>query len=404
MNRESEQNLSRAEIPVPLDTRGIFSSGEERIRSKDLGLACMYGLRSGYPEYDLSEVGKIVKDTRMGEFKKARVILNATGIDVVGIGKKKEDLGFLGNNLTHGFVGPMERVAVSGVCFPERATLQSVLALLAIKDLLDIGKVDSAYLAMPIFAYAGAGLDRSRQYLENISLMRKIFGDQLGENVFIVPDNRVEIKSMKYDLCNLRSRFVGDEPAREKYQFGNLFGYFETASYGADILLPAFAEGRGVTAVCDFRQFESIHAGMKMAGKKGPNVGALLYTLIAPYYTHDGKVREVSQDTDTGFVHQEGELLPETSSLFYQAVMLFSEAETTELYDQIRKGIPIGNLSERVSNAKRRLLSVSPAREAEARDLEDKSIKKLLPARDIINEQVNDIMRGQRTRGLYVQR
>lgn len=333
MNRENEQNLYRTETALTLNAKVVFRGAEENVRTRDLGLACMDELRSTYPDYDTAEVGKIVKDTRINEFKKARVILNATGIDVVGIGKKKEDLGFLGNNLTHGFVGPIEKVAVSGVCFPERATLQSVLPLLATKDLLDRDKVEAIYLAMPVFAYAGAGLDRKRQYLETISLMQKVFGDQLGEDVFIIPDNRSEIKSMKYDLCNLRSRFVGDEPAREKYQFGNLFGYFETASYGADILLPVLAEGRGVTTVCDFRQFESIHAGIKMADKKGPSIGALLYTLLAPYYTADGKLKEVSQDTDMTLVSPEDCLLAETSSLFYQAALLFSEEETRELYD-----------------------------------------------------------------------
>lgn len=281
---------------------------------------------------------------------------------------------------------PVERALVTGVCFPEKPTLQSVLPLLAVKDLLGSNKADVAYIALPVFAYAGAGLSRRDQYFDILGLMKKLYGNDLGERVFIVPDSRDEIMSMKYKICNLSSRFVSDNPAKEKYRFNNLFGYFETASYGADVVIGALAEGGKATVICDFRQFESIHAGNKMGKSMGSGVGALLYTLLSPTYM-DGELREVSQD-DGSIKSESNKKLPETSNLFYQAAVLFKEDQVVEIYDEYRKSGSVNNLEEQINKEKNRLFTFSPLSTRYIQDLEDKSIERINPVNDLLSEEI----------------
>lgn len=358
---------------------------------KDLEVACFGGLRKRYPPYDELSIATIVKDPRVTEFKKARTILSKGGVDVKGKEKVSEDLGFFGNNLVHGVVDPIERTLVTGVCFPEKPTLQSVLPLLAVKDLLDSNKADVAYIALPVFAYAGAGLPRHDQYLETVGLMKKLYGNDLGERVFIIPDNRDEVMNMKYKICNLSSRFVSDNPAKEKYPFNNLFGYFETVSYGADVLIGALAEGGRATVVCDFRQFESIHAGNKMGKSMRSNVGALLYTLLSPTYTN-GELREASQD-DGSIKRESNKQLPETSNLFYQAAVLLKEDQVVEIYDEYRKSGTENNLEEQVSEERNKLFTFSPISSRYTQDLEDKSIERIRLVNDLLSEELQKRIR-----------
>ena len=296
-------------------------------------------------------------------------------------------LGFLGTNLTHGVIGQPGRVLATGVCFPDRPTIQSTFPLLAVKDLLDNDQADVAYVALPVFAYAGAGIARRRQYLEVLGLMKRLFGGDLGERVYIIPDSREEIMVMKYQISNLTSRLVGDGPAREKYPYENLFAYFETASYGADIMLAALAEQRDPTIVADFRQFESIHAGIRMGKGAKYTPSALLYTLINPRVV-DGKIREVSQDEqeDLPTIEDGAPGIPENSHLLYQSASLLTNDEAIELYDRVRKGRNVEDIAERVHAAKRRLLGVNPVTADFARSLEDHSIAKMKSARDVLSE------------------
>lgn len=282
------------------------------------------------------------------------------------------------------------RTLVTGVCFPERPTLQSVLPLLAVKDLLETNKADIAYVALPVFAYAGAGLSRRDQYLEILGLMRKLYGDALGEQVFIVPDFREETMRMKYKICNMSARFVSDTPAMEKYPHANLFRFFETASYGADVLIGAMAERGDASIVCDFRQFESVHAGNKMAKSLGKRVGALLYTILSPAYVN-GKLREVSQDTETIDVSDNPP--GEVSALFYQASVLFPAEKVVNMYDALRKGQRLDSFEEDLRIAKRQLFSVHPASDSYALSLEDISMKRLAVVDDILTQETQKRIR-----------
>lgn len=285
---------------------------------------------------------------------------------------------------------PIERTLVTGVCFPEKPTLQSVFSLLAVKDLLETNKADTAYVALPVFAYAGAGLPRRDQYLEVLGLMKKLYGDALGEQVFIIPDTREEVMRMKYKMCNLSSRFVSDEPAKEKYQFNNLFRFFETASYGADVVIGTLAERGDASIVCDFRQFESVHAGNKMAKSFGKRVGAFLYTIISPAYV-DGKLRDVSQDAET--IGVSDNLPGEVSALLYQASILFPAEKVVDMYDALRKGKRLDALEDDVRIAKRQLFSVHPASNAYAYSLEDISMKRLAVVDDMLTQETQKRIR-----------
>ena len=325
----------------------------------------------------------------MKEFKKARVILDKSGLDVRAPSKIEEDLGFLGNNLVQGAVDPLGRRVVTGVCFPKRPTLQSVFPLLAVKDLLDNNRIDTAYVALPVFAYAGAGLPRRKQYLEILGLMKKLYGDDLGEKIFIIPDSREEVMRMKYMAANLTSRFVSDEPGQEKYPFNNLFRFFETASYGADILVAALAEQQDSMIVCDFRQFESIHAGNKMGKAMNKKIGALLYTLLTPVY-ENGNLREVSQDN--GITHDKETIVPETSALFYQAAVLFPPEQVVELYKMLREGRSIPALEEKVAEAKRKLFAVTPMYDFQAQALEEVSMARIKPVEKVLDHEMKKRM------------
>jgi hypothetical protein len=396
---ERNQNYYRDEASS-LKEDQIKSLSQETIGRRDLGIVCFKELRRLCPPYGESSVDAMVKDPRVTEFKKARIILSGAGVDVKAIEKVNEDLGFFGNNLVHGVVDPIERTLVTGVCFPEKPTLQSVLPLLAAKDLIDANKADTLYVALPVFAYAGAGLSRYNQYLETIALMKNLYGNDLGERVFVIPDTRGEIMEMKYKICNLLTRFVADSPAKEKYPFGNLLGYFETASYGADVLIGALAEEGDATIICDFRQFESVHAGNKMGKSMGRRIGALLYTLLSPTYV-EGKLREVSQD-DEAVEQVFSSLTPETSSLFYQAVMLLSEEQLIEIYDEYRKKGSTDELQKLVNEARTRLFAFPRINGEYVQDLEDKSIAKMRAVNDFLDEEVQkrisisdrDIRRG----------
>lgn len=356
---------------------------QEKYSLKDLGLACFRDLRNLHPLRDESSMAVIVKDPRIAEFKRVRVVLNKGGVDIKAIEKVNEDLGFLGNNLVHGVVDPIERTLVAGVCFPEQPTLQSILPLLAVKDLLEANKANVAYVALPVFAYAGAGLPRRSQYLETLGLMRKLYGDSLGERVFIVPDTREEVMRIKYKMCNLASRFVSDEPAKVKYKFSNLFRFFETASYGADVVIGALAERGDASIVCDFRQFESVHAGSKMAKSFGKRIGALLYTVLSPTFVN-GDLREVSQDA--GAIDTSDNLPGEISALLYQASILFPPEKVADIYNTLRKGERLSGLEEEVKIAKAELLAVHPASESDVRSLEDISMERLAVVNDILTQ------------------
>lgn len=292
--------------------------------------------------------------------------------------------------MVHGVVDPLERTLVTGVCLPEKPTLQSVLPLLAAKDLLEADRADTVYVALPVFAYAGAGLPRRDHYLEILGLMKELYGDALGEQVFIIPDTREEVMRMKYKLCNLASRFVSDEPAKEKYQFNNLFRFFETASYGADVVIGVLAQRGDACIVCDFRQFESVHAGNKMAKSFGKRVGALLYTILSPAYV-DGKLREVSQDTETMGVCDS--LPGEVSVLFYQASILFPAEKVVDMYGTLRKGKRLDALEGDVRIAKRQLFSVDRISDSYARTLEDMSMKRLAVVDDVLAQETQKRIR-----------
>lgn len=319
---------------------------------------------------------------RVVEFQKARQVLLNDGLHVTSTSKLKQDIGFLGNNLTHGFIGEPQRVLATGVCFPDRPTLQSVLPLFAVKDLLNNDQADAAYIALPVFAYAGAGFARQQQYLEVLGLMRKMFPEDLGERVFIIPDSRDEVMLMKYKLANLFSKFVSDTPAKEKYPYSNLFASFETASYGSDIVLAALSEQSPATVIADFRQFESIHAGIRMGKPMGHTIGALLYTLINPRLA-DGKIREVSQDEE-GERDEEEHVVAERSSLLYQASLLLLQEDVVELYDRLRRKTDVGDIAERIVSLKRAFFEVSPVSERFAQELEERSLQRMVAAQEQI--------------------
>jgi len=256
--------------------------------------------------------------------------------------------------------------------------------LLAIKDLLEANKADTAYVALPVFAYAGAGLPRRNQYLETLGLMKKLYGDALGERVFIVPDTRDEVMIMKHKICTMSSISVSDTPAIEKYPHPNLFRFFETASYGADVVIGTLAERGNASIVCDFRQFESVHAGNTMTKSFGKRVGALLYTILSPAYV-DGKLREVSQDTETIGVSDNFPV--EVSALFYQASVLFPAEKVVDMYDALRKGKKLDALEDDVRIAKKKLFSVRPTSDSYAHSLEDMSIKRLAVVDDMLTQE-----------------
>lgn len=368
--------LSVADIPM------ISSIDREQKKlEKTLRFTCFGELRSDFEHYISSEMRVIVDDVRTQEFYSVKNILNSEGIDVGAMPTLKKDIGFMGRNLSHAYVSPVTNVYVTGVCFPEKPTLQSIVPLLAVKDLLDKDDNAVAYIAAPVLAYAGAGLDRREQYRQTVGIMQRLFGEKLGEQVTIIPDTSAYVMQIKYQAGNFLSRFVADGPAQQKYLFPNLFRYFETVTYGSDIIIAGLAERKPATVVADFRQFESIHAGIKMGKGLKRETGALLYTLVNPVMI-DGKIREVSQDEDNFQKDTIG--IPETSTLFNQAAVLFAEEGVRELYQKIRRGENVDNLQEHVAKTKQSLLYGAAATPSFITNLEEKSLQKL----DGVSEQL----------------
>ncbi len=354
-------------------------------------LACFGPLRRLCDPYSEADLEVILEDTRIDEFRKVRGYLK--DIPIISSAKLDDGMGFLCNNITHGFVEPVGNVFATGICLPRQLTVQSLLPIFAIKDLLD-NRGGLAYFAIPLGAYAGAGLGRKDQYLQTIGIMKRIFGDRLGENIFLLPDYRDDVAEMKYFAGMLSSRFVSDEPSREKYPFGNLFGPFETVSYGTDLVIPALAEEKDVTIVSDFRQFESIHAGIKMSRGLKKRIGALLYTLVNPRFIK-GKLKEVSEDdNETG--EYKNPRMPETLDLFYHASLLLPPHQAMDIYSQLRRGDDINELKRRVDIAREYIISMQPVSSGFASGLEDITIRRIAHVKDTLYEMLCERMDGEK--------
>ncbi len=347
--------------------------------------------------YGVEQMMEIMGDSRVIEYQKVKEIFRIQSIEVTSGEKLKRDIGFMGKNMAHGIIEPVTDIAVTGLCFPDKFNLQSVLPLLVIKDMFDSGATKTAYIAMPVAAYAGARIARRPQYLDGLGIVAQIFGDRLGKSVFIIPDHRDEILTMKAKITMLSSRCVSERPAQAKYEHSNLFRYVETAMYGSDITLAALAEGKSVTTVADYRQFESIHAAVKMTKDYDfVQGGALLLTLIQPRYPNRIKPDRVIDVTQGEIEDLDGGLIPERSPIFYQAACLLPRSEIKAHYQNMRQGKKAHDLQQEVEMARIKILNSIDFSIHEARELEDLSIEKLIGANQLLSGILEDRISNSR--------
>lgn len=277
---------------------------------------------------------------RTKKFFNIRDLLEEEGISLLPVEKAASVGDEAVDNLIHGIIEPVARIAVTGVCLPAEINLQTLLPLIVTKRLIDAGAIDKAYIPLPVAAYAAVGLPRFESFAKTLTYIGNLFGeDEVGKKVIPVPD--YAITDEKYLVSILSAPEIGEKPSREKYKFGNLYGAIETAGYGADVALPAAAERQAVTVIADFKQFESIHAGKKSARKLGKSMGldagAIILTTLTP-------------ELEKNLLHEEAVLshaeilnmkaVPELHPAFLAATIDFlstSSSATNEAYEDIVK-------------------------------------------------------------------
>lgn len=287
---------------------------------------------------------------RTKKFFNARDLLEGEGISLLPVEKVATVGDGMVDNLIHGIIEPVARIAVTGVCLPAEINLQTLLPLIVTKRLIDAGAIDKVYIPLPVAAYAAVGLPRFEVYAKILTYLGRLFGEDIvGDKIIPIPDYAIaEEKSLVSILC---SPEIGDKPSREKYQFGNLYGAVETAGYGADIALPAALERQAVTVIADFKQFESIHAGKKSARKLGKSIGLDAGAIILTTLTPEPEKNLLHEET--GLSHAEIldiKAAPELLPAFLASTIEFlsiSPSGTNEAYEDIvkRKQTPKAFLS-----------------------------------------------------------
>jgi len=275
------------------------------------------------------ETKLVAEDARTQGFLTTKKLLGEEGINIFRLDHPaRPKLTNKVDNLTHGFTLPFSKIGVTGLCLPERFTFQSLLPLLVIQDLLENNLLETAYIAVPLMAYAGAGLKRDFQYRQTIGIAQELFGERWGSQVFVLPDHL--LANPKTKLGYLTARHLTKRLAEIKYPFPNLFSAWETVGYATDAVLVALAEQQEVTTILDFRQFESIHGHITAAKALGINVGSLILTVLDPQINEKGGVTDITWENPSKPIGDHR--LPEISGLFLHALALFRKEDISQLY------------------------------------------------------------------------
>ncbi len=295
------------------------------------------------------DIETIASNIRTKGFIDTKRMLSEQGINIMRLDHPERPITTAKvDNLIHGFSLPLSRIAVTGLCLPERPTLQSLLPLLAIKSLLTQGILETDYIAIPLMAYAGAGLKRRFQYERLVGIAQELFHQRWGTQVFILPDWL--LAEPKTKIGYLTSVHLTNELAQKKYPFPNLFSALETVGYATDAALVALAEQRSVTTVLDFRQFESIHGHIKTSKALGLEVGSLILTVLDPQTSLKGEITDITWENATAEITDHP--LPEVSGLFLHALALAEESEITDLYQLWLSNQDRSAIRERIESAR----------------------------------------------------
>ena len=327
-------------------------------------------------------------------YTEVRKMLDSEGVSVTRMSRRLGTYGFLTEVLGVGFIDGRKpdkqaKVGLVGVCLPETINLQTTLPLVVAKDLLDRDILKKLYVALPVAAYAIAGLPKFDLYRQVVSLIDSMFNGRVGEQVILMPDYRILEDRSK--LALMASPHTSDRFALHKYPFRNLFAYTEVAGYGADVAIPAIAEQEKVMIIADFMQYESIHAGSHTTHFIGGDMSGVVLPLLSPH-VEKGELVHISQ-MDEKF-DQADNLCPEISPLFLAGLLVTKEDEVRQIYADYAKSAQLpDDLSIKVQSQQRVIARYPEVSERRLKDLEDKSIEQLHGVGAFINRRLEEILR-----------
>jgi hypothetical protein len=385
------------EAPAWKRAGGWFGENTEQNRAlRLLKYAPLASFRSGFAlpaEYLASCTSSLENYLPMKSYFDIRHMLNQEGLDITSMQKRLGRLTPLAEILGVGLIENKKdaRVGVVGVCLPERINLQTLLPLIVAKDLLEKDKLKKLYVALPVGAYAAAGLPKYTQYKQVVGLVEKMFKDRLGDDVLVMPDYK--LSNLRMAISLLAGRFISDRFARHKYPYGNLFAYTEVAGYSADIALPAIVEQEDVLVVAEYMQYESLHAGAKAVKVFGFNMAGLILPLLSPQIK-DNQLVHISHLNESFDDSTKPLSCLETSSVFLAAQLFLSFNEAVGMYQQFVTGTSLPNdLPGRVRYLQAQVADTRPIPDADLVKIENHCVTKFKEAERLLDDDLQKRMK-----------
>lgn len=154
-------------------------------------------------------------------------------------------------------------VAVTGFCLSKYPSVENTLPILLIDEMLEKGAVDSAAIVYPNLMYRIRGFHTTDQLDKALNITAGIFGDKIGEQVVLMPDDNASVFNAKSLMTVLISPHIGNALTERKYKEKNkkpnFFDYLRGPFSGADVLLAGAGLEKNPTIVADILDGEIIY-------------------------------------------------------------------------------------------------------------------------------------------------
>jgi hypothetical protein len=208
-------------------------------------------------QYTENDAELILGDIRYQEGQGVKTALINSGVKLHSLDKLDA------NDSTANAFKAKNNVAVTGFCLSKYPSVENALPILLIDEMLEKGAVDSAAIVYPNLMYRVRGFHTTDQLDKALNITAGIFGDKIGEQVALMPDDNPSVFNAKSLMTVLISPHIGNALTERKYKeknkTPNFFDYLRGPFSGADVLLAGAGLNKNPTIVADTLDSEIIY-------------------------------------------------------------------------------------------------------------------------------------------------